>query len=140
MKRHSRESSDDDPFSSTRDFFFGDNNSCLNPDSAKLFGKALIERVNKFNTRMMRLCYLVEQEPQDTNKITLSSSFVDGLGLPRPEVNYSVTGSEYTLRGIVAARLLGSGTFPTITTANPTLTIAALTFRASRAVLKDLAM
>ncbi|WP_370743993.1 GMC oxidoreductase [Roseinatronobacter ekhonensis] len=35
--------------------------------------------------------------------------------------------------------LLGSGTFPTITTANPTLTIAALTFRASRAVLKDLA-
>jgi choline dehydrogenase-like flavoprotein len=35
--------------------------------------------------------------------------------------------------------LLGSGTFPTVGTANPTLTIAALAFRASRAVLKQLA-
>ena len=35
--------------------------------------------------------------------------------------------------------LLGSGTFPTVGTGNPTLTIAALTYRASRSVLKDLA-
>ncbi|MGB7286882.1 MAG: GMC family oxidoreductase, partial [Salaquimonas sp.] len=34
--------------------------------------------------------------------------------------------------------LLGSGTFPTEGTGNPTLTIAALTYRASRSVLKDL--
>ena len=34
--------------------------------------------------------------------------------------------------------LLGSGVFPTIATGNPTLTIAALTYRASRALLKQL--
>jgi choline dehydrogenase-like flavoprotein len=34
--------------------------------------------------------------------------------------------------------LLGSGTFPTTATGNPTLTLAALTFRASRAILKKL--
>jgi choline dehydrogenase-like flavoprotein len=96
--------SDDDPLTSARDFIFGDNNSRLNPDCAQLFGSALVERVNTFNTRMMRLCYLVEQEPQATNKITLSDHYVDKLGLPRPKVNYSVTGSEYTLRGIVAAQ------------------------------------
>lgn len=211
---------DDDPMTSTRDYIFGQNKSKLNPCEKQLFGKALIEQVNMFNTRMMRLCYLVEQEPQESNKITLSKHYEDGLGLPRPEITYSVTGSEYTLRGIMAAQqatdlifkkiganpyfpehgmnysqfiddsgypgigftldgqnykvnlygaghiagtyrmgcdpgssvvnadsrcwehknlyLLGSGTFPTITTANPTLTIAALTFRASRAVLSDL--
>jgi len=208
---------------STRDFIFGDNKSKLNPmQRKKLSGKALIEQVNTLNTRMIRLCYLVEQEPQECNRITLSDCHIGALGLPRPEITYSVTGSEYTLRGIIAAQqaadlifkktganpfsleqgmnyshfingngypgigftldaqnytvnldgadhiagsyhmgkdlrscvvdagsrcwehknlyLLGSGTFPTITTANPTLTITVLTFRASRAVLKDLAV
>ncbi len=211
---------DDDPTRSTHDFISGENKSCLNPGQEKLFGKALAERLNMANTRMLRLCYLVEQEPQQSNRITLSKNLFDGLRLPRPEINYSVTGSEYTLRGIVAAQqatdlifdkiganrhfpdhrqnyshfindsgypgieftmdgknykvnlygaghiagtyrmgftghdsvvdsnsrcwehknlyLLGSGTFPTITTGNPTLTIAALTFRASRSVLNDL--
>jgi choline dehydrogenase-like flavoprotein len=211
---------DDDPARSARDFISGENKSLLNPNHEKLFGKALAERLNMANTRMLRLCYLVEQEPQQSNRITLSKSLVDGLGLPRPEINYSVTSSDYTLRGIVAAieatdlifeqiganryfpdhapnyshlldesgfpgieftidgkdyktnlygaghiagtyrmgtdaqasvvdsnsrcwehknlYLLGSGTFPTIATGNPTLTIAALTLRASRSVLNDL--
>jgi choline dehydrogenase-like flavoprotein len=34
--------------------------------------------------------------------------------------------------------LLGSGTFPTIATSNPTLTIAALTYRTAEKILKDL--
>jgi len=58
---------------STRDFIFGDNKSKLNPmQRKKLSGKALIEQVNTLNTRMIRLCYLVEQEPQECNRITLS--------------------------------------------------------------------
>lgn len=203
---------DDDPATSLRDFVHGSNKSQLNPDGDKLYGRALIDRLNDFNTRMVRLCYLVEQEPQETNRITLSERYTDGLGLPRPEVNYSISHSEYTLRGFVSAQttterifkqigrnytrfiddvglpavafdmdgkhydinlygaghimgtyrmgataadsvvgsnlrswdhknlyLLGSGTFPTVGTGNPTLTIAALTYRASRSVLKDLA-
>jgi choline dehydrogenase-like flavoprotein len=172
----------------------------------------LVNRLNKFNTRMMRLCYLVEQEPMQDNRITLSKTHADGLGLPRPLVNYRVTDSKLTLRGIAAAAdlteqifnkigtnysrfinetgypavefnldhkvyktnlygaghivgtyrmgtddtnsvvdnnqrcwdhknlyLLGSGTFPTIATGNPTLTLVALTFRSSRSILADLA-
>jgi choline dehydrogenase-like flavoprotein len=212
---------DDDPNTTLKDFVNGTNKSRLNPDNEKLYGNALVQRLNSFNTRMVRLCYLVEQAPQQSNRITLSNDHLDGLGLPRPEVNYSVTGCEYTLRGIVAAQkttemifsqigrgfaqdgnyspnysrfldkegfpgieftidgetykvnlygaghimgtyrmgdkpedsvvdsnlrswdhknlyLLGSGTFPTVGTGNPTLTIAALTYRASRSVLKDL--
>jgi choline dehydrogenase-like flavoprotein len=34
--------------------------------------------------------------------------------------------------------LLGSGTFPTIATSNPTLTIAALTYRTPEKILGDL--
>lgn len=203
---------DDDPATSLRDFVHGSNKSQLNPDGDKLYGRALIDRLNDFNTRMVRLCYLVEQEPQESNRITLSDRYTDGLGLPRPEVNYSISDSDYTLRGFVSAQktteqifkqigknytrfvddvglpavafdmdgkhydinlygaghimgtyrmgataaesvvdsnlrswdhknlyLLGSGTFPTVGTGNPTLTIAALTYRASRSVLKDLA-
>ncbi|MCP5072326.1 MAG: GMC family oxidoreductase [Rhodobacteraceae bacterium] len=213
---------DDDPNTSLKDFVNGTNISKLNPNNEKLHGSALVQRLNSFNTRMVRLCYLVEQAPQQSNRITLSDKYVDGLGLPRPEVNYSVTGCEYTLRGIVAAQettdlifntigrdiaqdktalgpnysrffdedgfpgidftidgetykvnlygaghimgtyrmgdkpddsvvdsnsrswdhknlyLLGSGVFPTVGTGNPTLTIAALAYRASRSVLGDL--
>ncbi|MEL7164667.1 MAG: GMC family oxidoreductase [Pseudomonadota bacterium] len=211
---------DDDPTTSLKDFVNGTNASRLNPDNEQLFGRQLVERLNAANTRMFRLCYLVEQEPQQSNRITLSKDYTDGLGLPRPEINYTVTSSPYTLRGIVAAAkmtdlifdkiganrvfphhssdytkfvddlgfpgiefeidgehhkanlygaghivgtyrmgfnktdsvvnsdlrswdhknlyLLGSGTFPTIATGNPTLTLAALVYRAARSVLKDL--
>ncbi|SMP34309.1 GMC family oxidoreductase [Shimia sagamensis] len=202
---------DDDPATSLKDFVNGTNNSRLNPAKEQLFGAELVERLNHFNTRMMRLCYLVEQEPMQENRITLSDTHTDGLGLPRPLVNYRVTDSELTLRGIAAAEettdlifdkvgknysrfidgtgypaikfnldgqdhkanlygaghivgtyrmgtddtnsvvdnnqrcwehrnlfLLGSGSFPTIATGNPTLTLVALTFRTSRSILADL--
>jgi choline dehydrogenase-like flavoprotein len=163
-------------------------------------------RLNQHITRMVRFCYLVEQEPDPLNRVTLSRTYTDGLGLPRPEIRYDV--SDYTLKGLRSAQmatkaifakagikdytmlragagyqsvadadrlynvygaghimgtyrmgtnsgtsvvnsdlqahdhdnlfLLGSGTFPTTATANPTLTLAALTFRASRAILKKL--
>ena len=202
---------DDDPATTLKDFVRGQNKSYLNPDGDKLFGSALVNKLNQVNTRMMRLCYLVGQEPMQENRITMSKTHTDGLGLPRPLVNYRVTDSELTLRGIAAAEsmtelvfnkigknysrfindtgypaiefnldgkdyqinlygaghivgtyrmgtddtnsvvdnnqrcwdhknlyLLGSGTFPTIATGNPTLTLVALTFRSSRSILADL--
>jgi len=202
---------DDDPNTVTYDFIDGTNKSQLNPKNEKLFGRELVERLNDCITRMVRFCYLVEQPPDPNNRVTLSTVYKDGLGLPRPEISYSV--SQYTLEGLRSAEkatktifckagiknytvfrndsgypavgytdgegqshaynvygaghimgtycmgnkpktsvvnselqahdhdnlfLLGSGTFPTSATGNPTLTIAALTFRASRAVLKKL--
>lgn len=200
---------DGDPTTVTRDFVEGTNGSQLNPNGAKLFGSALVQALNDKLTRMVRFCYLVEQLPNPNNRVTLSKTYTDGLGIPRPEVTYGV--DPYTLAGLKSAKLatetifskcniqnysiarpddgypsiayqdanghlqnmnvfgaghivgtyrmgsnpkdsvvntdlqshdhdnlflLGSGVFPTVATANPTLTIAALTYRASRALVK----
>jgi choline dehydrogenase-like flavoprotein len=203
---------DGDPQTLVWDLLTGSNNSGLNPHkAANRFGSDLVERLNSKLTRMMRFCFLVEQEPMASNCVTLSGD-TDGLGMNRPIVNYqagplalkgiakaidvtkrifayagihnhtqahddedgyacvrvpdgagstvvNVYGAGHIMgtyrmgtdrtNGVVNADqqsfdhpnlfLLGSGTFPTVGTANPTLTIVALAFRASRAVLKQLA-
>jgi len=179
-----------------------------------LFGLQLKTQINAILTRQFRFGCLVEQMPQQTNRVTLSNQFKDHLGLPRPEITYDL--DDYTKAGLAAASqaarqifqkmkaveftyvppapppyttspnnlsvftyqdkqyllqgaghvmgtfrmgndpgtsvvdptlrshdhqnlyLLGSGVFPSVGTANPTLTIAALTLLAAEAVLKNL--
>lgn len=209
---------DGDPATIIGDFVNGTNNSLTNPEinhqrKKNQFGSDLVGILNDKLTRMMRFCFLVEQQPDPCNRVSLSATAVDGLGIPRPVVNYKV--GDYSRDGIRKAIdttaaifnyakienftqthlddpgyptidiatpdnpqstpcnvygaghimgtycmgtnpatsvvnadqqshdhanlfLLGSGTFPTTGTANPTLTVAALAFRASRAVLKQL--
>jgi choline dehydrogenase-like flavoprotein len=168
------------------------------------FGLGLKTQVNAILTRQFRFGCLVEQMPQETNRVTLSSQFKDNLGIPRPEITYDLDdytkagfaaagqaaeqifqkmnavdftyvppgssvftyqGKEYLLQGaghvmgtyrmgsdpdtsVVDATLrahdhsnlylLGSGVFPSVGTANPTLTIAALTLLAADAIVKTL--
>jgi choline dehydrogenase-like flavoprotein len=195
-----------DPNVTTLDFVNGLNRSGLNSagqgvlGKEALFGKALVAKLNDKFTRQFRCGFLIEQTPDSGNRVTLSKLFKDGLGLPRPEIAYSL--SEYTKKGFVASYrmknllfkkmgitefttvgdkdptrfeqeidgkkvvlnyggaghimgtyrmgthnknsvvndmqrswdhenlyLVGSGTFPTGATANPTLTIAALSLR-----------
>ena len=66
-----------------------------------LFGKALMERLNKQFTHQFRCGFLVEQSPEPGNRVTLSEDFTDGLGLPRPQISYDL--SDYTRKGFVAA-------------------------------------
>jgi len=179
-----------------------------------LFGQPLKTQINAILTRQFRFGCLVEQMPQSTNRVTLSSQFKDNLGIPRPEITYDLDdytksgfaaaseaakqifqkmkaveftyvppapppyttipnnasvfaydGNQYLLQGaghvmgtyrmgsdpdtsVVDATLrshdhqnlylLGSGVFPSVGTANPTLTIAALTLMAADAMLKSL--
>jgi choline dehydrogenase-like flavoprotein len=198
-----------DPNVTTLDFVNGMNATTLNDGSPRkaLFGKALVEQLNNIFTHQFRIGFLVEQTPDLDNRVTLSESFKDGLGLPRPEISYNL--SDYTRQGIVAAHrmkslifekmhvtdltrigeleptrfdeliddeivslsyggaghimgtcrmgskkdnsvvnsdqqswdhdnlyLVGSSTFPTGATANPTLTIAALALRAAEHIAK----
>lgn len=171
------------------------------------FGLGLKTQVNAILTRQFRFGCLVEQMPQSTNRVILSSQFKDNLGIPRPEITYDLddytkagfaaasaaaqqifqkmnavdftyvppgtsvftypknNGKQYLLQGaghvmgtyrmgsdpdtsVVDATLrshdhqnlylLGSGVFPSVGTANPTLTIAALTLMAAEAILKNL--
>jgi choline dehydrogenase-like flavoprotein len=198
-----------DPNITTVDLVNGLNNSQVNPNYDALFGDGLVTRLRDSLTRQFRLGFLVEQEPDERNRVTLSEKYKDGLGLPRPEVYYSL--SDYTIGGLAAAKktadaifarlnatdytripdrddptaielppneagrrerirflgaghimgtyrmgedpsksvvnsfqqshdhknlyLIGSGVFPTSATANPTLTIAALSLRTAEQIL-----
>jgi glucose dehydrogenase len=197
-----------DPDTTTVDLINGINFSGLNKDKKALFGAALTKELNDKLSRQFRLGFLVEQDPEESNAVTLSSAFRDHLGLPRPQIHYNL--SDYTKQGLAAARttasaifqglgaeeftskpynddpssfqwppsektrlkyfgsghivgtyrmgtsssnsvvndmqrswdhdnlyLVGSGTFPTIATANPTLTIAALCLRTAEHILKS---
>jgi glucose dehydrogenase len=90
-----------DPNVTTLDFVNGMNNSKANVGQETLFGKKLVETLNDKFTHQFRVGFLVEQTPDFENRVTLSSQFRDGLGLPRPEISYNL--SDYTRQGIVAA-------------------------------------
>jgi choline dehydrogenase-like flavoprotein len=90
-----------DPNVTTLDFVNGLNNSRVNKNYDALFGDALLNQLRGVFTRQFRLGFLVEQEPEEKNRVTLSKH-TDGMGLPRPEVYYSL--SDYTLRGLAAAK------------------------------------
>jgi choline dehydrogenase-like flavoprotein len=210
-----------DPNVTAIDFVNGMNASGLNSkelnqlgkDNAALFGVDLAHKLHDIITRQFRIGFLVEQDPDPNNRVTLSSNFKDGLGLPRPEISYNI--SDYTRQGIVASYrmrklifdkmgatdfthrvpdpaskspgrfeeiidgrsvtltyggaghimgtyrmgddpktsvvdsfqrsydhnnlyLVGSGTFPTSGTANPTLTLSALAMRTADSIVSDL--
>jgi choline dehydrogenase-like flavoprotein len=189
-----------DPDTTTVDLVNGINFSQLNKEKKALFGASLVAELNDKLSRQFRLGFLVEQSPEENNRVSLSDKFKDHLGLWRPQINYDL--SEYTKQGLAAAKvtataifqslnateftskpyeddpssfqwppgqksrikyfgaghivgtyrmgtsngnsvvndmqrswdhdnlyLVGSGTFPTVATANPTLTIAALCLR-----------
>lgn len=224
-----------DPFTTLADFVFGQNNAQTNatgtgpqgkelkfnpalPDHAQLFGDDLTQNLNGVFTRQIRLGYLIEQLPNPENRVQISDSLTDNLGLPRPKVTYKIE-EDYVRNAFVSAKevstqiydalgaieytkpaaepvfnvtdsqkeltatnfqyqgtnfqfygaghivgtyrmgttkensvvnerqqswdhsnlyLVGSGVFPTITTANPTLTIAALSINAADNILADL--
>lgn len=202
-----------DPDTTTIDFINALNFSGLNTGGVggtpqSLFGQQLVTALNANFTRQFRLGFLVEQSPETTNCVSLSTQ-TDHLGLPRPEIHYDL--STYTKNGMVAAKLtadaifaklnasqfttepapddpssfeveingkptrlkffgsghivgtycmgttsdnsvvnsqqrswdhpnlflVGSGVFPTVATANPTLTIAALSLWAADTMLRN---
>jgi len=90
-----------DPNVTTLDFVNGMNRSKVNVGQEALFGKKLVETLNDKFTHQFRVGFLAEQTPDVENRVTLSSQFRDGLGLPRPEISYNL--SDYTRQGIVAA-------------------------------------
>jgi choline dehydrogenase-like flavoprotein len=170
-----------------------------------LFGRTLRARLRSRISRQILFASLVEQTPDESNRVTLSPH-PDRLGIPRPQIAYDLSG--HTRAGFAAARrvvqrvfehlgatdcttdvpaddeqrfvyaghayklygaghamgtfrmghdraasvvtanlrthdhpnlfLLGSGVFPAVGTANPTLTIAALALRAAETIALEL--
>ena len=198
-----------DPYTTTLDFVTGTNGSQLNPGATRLGGTALAMTLNDRLTRQFRFGLLLEQAPQADNCVTIDQNNTDGLGIPRPHVDYGL--DKYTLEGFRVAAdtcsaifqqmgaqeftqptvnpyppdkkpgpgdfsyegrnyhmygaghimgthrmgddpctsvvdatqkshdvqnlwIVGSGSFPTVATANPTLTIMALAFKSAEAI------
>jgi choline dehydrogenase-like flavoprotein len=90
-----------DPNMTTFDFVNGTDDSKLNSPKEALLGDKLVKKLNHVFTRQFRVGFLVEQTPDRNNRVMLSDSSRDGLGLPRPEISYNI--SDYTRQGIVAA-------------------------------------
>jgi choline dehydrogenase-like flavoprotein len=97
-----------DPYTTTLDFINGTNFSGLNPTSEALSGAALVAKLNDIFTRQFRFGFLVEQSPEDNNRVTLAAE-KDNLGLPRPQITYDL--SDYTKRGMVAAKKAADALF-----------------------------
>lgn len=93
-----------DPENTVFDFVDGTNNNQNNPNGEKLFGVPLLQKLNEVFTHQFRFGFLIEQSPEDSNSITLSTTLTDALGLPRPKINYNL--SDYTKRAFVAAKKL----------------------------------
>jgi len=92
-----------DPWTTTLDFISGSNGGQLNPTGEILFGNSLVAQLNDAFTRQWRMGFLVEQTPDTTSRISLSKTLTDGLGLPRPVIDYNL--SEYTRLGFAYAEI-----------------------------------
>lgn len=116
-----------DPGTTLADFIFGQNNSQLNGNSvneqgqplrfnpqlpafSKLFGQQLVNTLNAVYTRQLRLGYLIEQLPDPENRVQLSTTLKDNLGLPRPHVTYRLA-SDYERKAFVSAKKLTTELF-----------------------------
>jgi choline dehydrogenase-like flavoprotein len=109
-----------DPFTTLADFVFGQNNSQTNgssvnqqgqplkfdpslPDNSMLFGTQLVNTLNNIYIRQIRLGYLIEQLPDPDNRVELSTTLTDHLGLPRPRITYRVR-QDYERNAFVSAK------------------------------------
>ncbi len=116
-----------DPGTTLADFVFGQNNSQTNGDSmneqglplrfnselpafSKLFGEELVNTLNGIYTRQTRLGYLIEQLPDPDNRVQISPTLTDNLGLPRPMVTYRLA-SDYERKAFVSAKKLTTELF-----------------------------
>ena len=101
-----------DPYQTPQDFIDGTNVSQLNPRKAKLYGTALVDRLNKLLTRQFRMANLVEQEADPSSRVSLSRELQRP---PRPApaaIDYRL--SEYTRQGFKKAREVNSAIYKAI--------------------------
>jgi choline dehydrogenase-like flavoprotein len=96
-----------DPYTTALDYIQGTNNTGTNdggPNGApqRLAGVQLAEKLNNILTRQFRIGCMFDQSPMAENRVTLDvtngkANNVDGLGLPRPKVEYGL--DPYTMEG-----------------------------------------
>ncbi|HEV7776793.1 MAG TPA: GMC family oxidoreductase [Luteibacter sp.] len=116
-----------DPYTTLSDFVFGQNATQLNGDSVneqgqplrfdpampagtQLFGAQLVNTLNDVYIRQIRLGYLIEQLPDPDNRVELSDTETDHLGLPRPKVTYRIR-QDYEREAFASAKKVSTEIF-----------------------------
>ena len=90
-----------DPYTTGQDYIDGTNNGGLNPGRDIVYGSTLVDILNSLYTRQFRCAFLVEQNADPGNRVQLSTTAKDNLGLPRPLLTYGL--SDYTKAGFESA-------------------------------------
>ncbi|MFI5021624.1 MAG: GMC family oxidoreductase [Alphaproteobacteria bacterium] len=98
-----------DPNITTVDFINGLDGSQTNPNKEAMFGAKLVAKLNDTITRQFRLGFLIEQAPEEKNRVELSGNQFDNLGLPRPQISYDL--ADYTKAGVAAAKEMADKIF-----------------------------
>lgn len=92
-----------DPYPTGLDYVYGTNigglNASLRIDSYTTYPSTL----NDLLTRQFRIAFLVEQEADPDNRVQLSLTHRDNLGIPRPMLTYQL--SDYVKAGFRQARV-----------------------------------
>lgn len=73
------------------------------------FGYELRAHLKEKVTRQVLFHFEIEQLPNPDNRITISDTYLDVLGIPRPIINYSV--SEYELKALEQAKIASDQMF-----------------------------
>lgn len=73
-------------------------------DHQNKFGPALRRGLADRISRQVLLAMMVEVLPEESNRVSVDSRYLDQLGNPRPVISYSIP--EYTLAGVASARRL----------------------------------
>jgi glucose dehydrogenase len=97
-----------EPYAIGPDFLYGKNNGGLNNGGTNgspqvLGNKSLLKALNGYLTRQFRIAFLVEQDAEQSNRVQLSPTETDNLGIPRPLITYNL--SDYTRKGFISAKL-----------------------------------
>ena len=109
-----------DPYVTGADFLYGADESGTNPGRRVLAGRPYAEAVNDVLTRQIRIAFLVEQEADPSNRVELSDTWTDNLGIPRPRITYGM--SEYVRAGFASAREAAARVWARLGAADRTVT------------------
>jgi glucose dehydrogenase len=101
-----------DPYTTTMDWIQGTNIAQLNPKNQRLGGLALVQQLNTLLTRQFRIGVMFDQAPLPDNRVTLDPTYTDGLGLPRPHIDYGL--DPYTMEGFRVAKSVCSKVYETM--------------------------
>ncbi|POF32388.1 GMC oxidoreductase [Roseibium marinum] len=102
-----------DPYTSGMDYLYGINKAGTNTGPDTVMGNAqYLTRLNDILTRQFRVAFLVEQPASAQNRMVLSETYTDNLGIPRPELTYVL--DDYTMAGFNEARLAATKLIETL--------------------------